>query len=128
MNKNFNETEQKQIKTILLISWLIPFIGLYLMYLSKKTLFEKPKNILCKILNMNFTVILIQFMFTSLLQILLFGRFPNIVVYIALTIFISIFVISFISHIFATIKWLKNEDFNYKFCGDFFKPYENLEK
>ena len=52
-SKNF-----RNLKIILLLSWILPFIAVFIIHLSKLKLPEKTKKIVCKILNMNFSVIL----------------------------------------------------------------------
>ena len=102
-----NKKEMKEIVFILIISWIFPFIGTFIMHFARKKLLERPKEILCKIVNMSFTIILIEFILTNSLQLLAYSGAPALV-----------------SHILGTIKWAKGEDFSYKFSVNFFKSYE----
>ena len=119
-----NEKEMKEIVFILIISWIFPFIGTFIMHFARKKLLEKPKEILCKIVNMSFTVILIEFILTNSLQLLAYSGAPALVIYALMGVIISIFIFGLVSHILGTIKWTKGEDFSYKFSVNFFKSYE----
>ena len=94
-----NKKEMKEIVFILIIRWIFPFIGTFIMHFARKKLLERPKEILCKIVNMSFTIILIEFILTNSLQLLAYSGAP-------------------------AIKWAKGEDFSYKFSVNFFKSYE----
>lgn len=122
-----SEEIQKEINFILIISWIIPFFGTFFLYLARKKLFEKPKSILCKINNLNFTVVLVNFILVSILQPLVLAKAPAIAIYILMLIITGIFIYGFISHVIATLRWWNGKDFSYKFVGEFFKPYENLK-
>ena len=123
---NLTEKESKEIKFILLISWIFPFFGTFFLYLVRKKLLEKPKSILCKINNMNFTVILVNFILVSIMQTLTFAKVPAYIIFTMMAIITGIFLLGFISHIIATFKWLRGQEFSYRFIGEFFKPYENI--
>ncbi len=123
---NLTEKESKEIKFILLISWIFPFFGTFFLYLVRKKLLEKPKSILCKINNMNFTVILVNFILVSIMQTLAFAKVPAYIIFTMMAVITGIFLLGFISHIIATFKWLRGEEFSYRFIGEFFKPYENI--
>ena len=110
-----NEKEMKEIVFILIISWIFPFIGTFIMHFARKKLLEKPKEILCKIVNMSFTVILIEFILTNSLQLLAYSGVPALVIYTLMGVIVSIFIFGLVSHILETIKWAKGEDFSYKF-------------
>ena len=43
-----NKKEMKEIVFILIISWIFPFIGTFIMHFARKKLLEKPKEILYK--------------------------------------------------------------------------------
>ena len=114
----------KEIVFILIISWIFPFIGTFIMHFARKKLLERPKEILCKIVNMSFTIILIEFILTNSLQLLAYSGAPALVIYILMGVIMSIFIFGLVSHILGTIKWAKGEDFSYKFSVNFFKSYE----
>lgn len=116
--------EMKEIRLILIISWIFPFIGTFIMHFARKKLLEKPKEILCKIVNMSFTVILIEFILTNSLQLLAYSGAPALVIYTLMGVIVSIFIFGLVSHLLGTIKWAKGEDFSYKFSVNFFKSYE----
>ena len=116
--------EMKEIRLILIISWIFPFIGTFIMHFARKKLLERPKEILCKIVNMSFTIILIEFILTNSLQLLAYSGAPALVIYILMGVIMSIFIFGLVSHILGTIKWAKGEDFSYKFSVNFFKSYE----
>ena len=119
-----NKKEMKEIVFILIISWIFPFIGTFIMHFARKKLLERPKEILCKIVNMSFTIILIEFILTNSLQLLAYSGAPALVIYILMGVIMSIFIFGLVSHILGTIKWAKGEDFSYKFSVNFFKSYE----
>ena len=119
-----NKKEMKEIVFILIISWIFPFIGTFIMHFARKKLLERPKEILCKIVNMSFTIILIEFILTNSLQLLAYSGAPALVIYILMGVIMSIFIFGLVSHILGTIKWVKGEDFSYKFSVNFFKSYE----
>ena len=118
-----NKKEMKEI-VFLIISWIFPFIGTFIMHFARKKLLERPKEILCKIVNMSFTIILIEFILTNSLQLLAYSGAPALVIYILMGVIMSIFIFGLVSHILGTIKWAKGEDFSYKFSVNFFKSYE----
>ena len=68
-----NNIDKEKIKKQ--IGFIFPFFGLFFLHFSRKTLYDKPKEILCKIINMEFTSIIILFILTSLLNTLL--RLPK---------------------------------------------------
>ena len=103
-----NEKEMKEIVFILIISWIFPFIGTFIMHFARKKLLEKPKEILC----------------TNSLQLLAYSGVPALVIYTLMGVIVSIFIFGLVSHILETIKWAKGEDFSYKFSVNFFKSYE----
>ena len=105
-----NETS-KSLKVILLLSWIFPFIAMFIIHLSKKKLPEKVKQIVYKILNMNFTVILTQFVIVSAIQPLAL-----------MAIITGLWIYWIISHIIGTVRFLRNEDYSYKFSMDILKP------
>lgn len=119
-----NKKEMKEIVFILIISWIFPFIGTFIMHFARKKLLERPKEILCKIVNMSFTIILIEFILTNSLQLLAYSGAPALVIYILMGVIMSIFIFGLVSYILGTIKWTKGEDFSYKFSVNFFKSYE----
>ena len=119
-----NKKEMKEIVFILIISWIFPFIGTFIMHFARKKLLERPKEILCKIVNMSFTIILIEFILTNSLQLLAYSGAPALVIYILMGVIMSIFIFGLVSHILGTIIWAKGEDFSYKFSENLFKSYE----
>ncbi|MDO5089347.1 MAG: hypothetical protein Q4D53_06130 [Leptotrichiaceae bacterium] len=128
-DNDFHNTDiMKQIKFILLVSWIFPFFGLSFLHFVRKTLHEKPKKILCKILNMEFTSILILFIMVSLLNTLALAKVNGIFIFIFVIFILLILTYSVISHIIGTLKWLKGEDYSFKFSAEFFKPYKNIPK
>lgn len=122
------EKIQKQVKFVLLISWIFPFFGLFFLHFSRKALYDKPKEILCKIINMEFTSIIILFILTSLLNTLAFSKVSGIIILFVTLIMLGILIYAVVSHIKGTLKWLKGEDFSFKYSVEFFKPYENINK
>ena len=89
----------KEIRLILIISWIFPFIGTFIMHFARKKLLEKPKEILCKIVNMSFTVILIEFILTNSLQLLAYSGAPALVIYTLMGVIVSIFIFGLVSHL-----------------------------
>lgn len=122
------EKIQKQIRFIILISWIFPFFGLFFLHFSRKALYDKPKEILCKIINMEFTSMIILFILTSLLNTLAIAKVSGIILLFITIIMLGILIYSVISHITGTLKWLKGEDYSFKYSVEFFKPYENINK
>ncbi|MBP6125404.1 MAG: hypothetical protein KBA67_02260 [Leptotrichiaceae bacterium] len=122
----FIKDEKKSTKILIILSWILPFYGLFFIYLAKMSLYEKAKSMVCKILNFGFTVILIEFMLVSAMQMLAFSKVPGFVIYTLISIILGIFVWAIIEHIIATSKWLKNEDYSYKFTTEIFKPWNNI--
>ena len=122
----FIKDEKKSTKILIILSWILPFYGLFFIYLAKMSLYEKAKSMVCKILNFGFTVILIEFMLVSAIQMLAFSKVPGFVIYTLISIILGIFVWAIIEHIIATSKWLKNEDYSYKFTTEIFKPWNNI--
>ncbi len=122
----FIKDEKKSTKILIILSWILPFYGLFFIYLAKTSLYEKAKSMVCKILNFGFTVILIEFMLVSAMQMLAFSKVPGFVIYTLISIILGIFVWAIIEHIIATSKWLKNEDYSYKFTTEIFKPWNNI--
>lgn len=121
--KDFNRTTG----ILLLLSWILPFYSLFFIYLAKMELPEKSKIMVCKILNMGFTVILVEFILVSAMQMLIFSGIPAIV-YSLMAVIALIFLWAVANHIIATLKWLKDEDYSYKFTPEFFKPWEAANK
>ena len=119
---------EKQIRFILLISWILPFFGLFFLHFSRKTLHDKPKEILCKIINMEFTSIIILFILTSLLNTLAIAKVSGIILLFITVIMLGILIYAVISHVIGTLKWSKGEDYSFKYSLEFFKPYENINK
>ena len=115
-----NETS-KSLKVILLLSWIFPFIAMFIIHLSKKKLPEKVKQIVYKILNMNFTVILTQFVIVSAIQPLAYARVPDVIIYVLMAIVAGLGAYWIISHIIGTVRFLRNEDYSYKFSMDILK-------
>ena len=120
----FMRNEKKTMKILLLLSWVFPFYSLFFIYLARTALPEKAKSMTCKILNMSFTVILVEFILVSSMQMLAFSKVPGIIIYVLITIISGIFFWAVLSHSAATVKWLNNEDFSYKFTADFFRPWD----
>lgn len=125
-NNFLNPEVMKQIKFILLISWIFPFFGLSFLHFARKTLYEKPKEILCKILNMEFTSILVLFITVSLLNTLALAKVNAIIIIIFAIFILTVLAYTVISHIIGTLKWLKGEDYSFKYSAEFFKPYKNI--
>ena len=126
-DKNIQNAESanevsKSLKTILLLSWLFPFIAMFIIHLSKRKLPQKTKEVVYKILNMNFTVILAQFVVVSVIQPLAYARVPAIVIYVLMAIIAGLSAYWIVSHIIGTIKFLRNEDYSYKFSANLLKP------
>ena len=113
----------KSLKIVLLLSWILPFIAVFIIHFSRMKLPEKTKEIVCKILNMNFSVMLVQFLLISILQPLAFAKAPAIIIYALMLMLVGLFAYWIISHIIGTIKFLKNEDYSYKFSKEIFKLY-----
>ena len=120
----FMKDESKTIRILLLLSWIFPFYSLFFIYLARTALPERAKTMTCKILNMSFTVILVEFILVSSLQVLAFSRVPGIIIYTLIIIISGIFFWSVLSHLAATVKWLNNKDFSYRLAADFFKPWD----
>ena len=112
----------RSLKIILLLSWIFPFIAMFIIHMSKKKLPEKTKEVVYKILNMNFTVILVQFVIVSIMQPLAYARVPAIIIYILMTTVAGLSIYWIISHIIGTVKFLRNEDYSYKFSVNIVKP------
>ena len=112
----------KSLKVVLLLSWIFPFIAMIIIHLSQKKLPENTKKVVYKILNMNFTVILTQFVIISIIQPLVYAKAPAIVIYTLMAIIVGLSIYWIISHIIGTIKFLKNEDYSYKFSLNILKP------
>ena len=117
-SKNF-----RNLKIILLLSWILLFIAVFIIHLSKLKLPEKTKKIVCKILNMNFSVILTQFVLVSILQPLSYARVPGIIIYIFLAAISGLSVYWIVSHIIGTVKFLNNKDYSYKFSANIMKSW-----
>ena len=113
----------RNLKIILLLSWILPFIAVFIIHLSKMKLPEKTKKIVCKILNMNFSVILTQFVLVSILQPLSYARVPGIIIYIFLAAISGLSVYWIASHIIGTVKFLNNKDYSYKFSANIMKSW-----
>lgn len=113
----------KSLKTVLILSWLAPFISVFLIYLSKAGLSEKIRKIVVKILNMNFTVILIQFFLISIMEPLALAKAPAAVIYTLMAMIFGAAVYWGVSHMIGTVKWLKGEDYSYRFTVNFFKVW-----
>ena len=112
----------RSLKIILLLSWIFPFIAMFIIHMSKKKLPEKTKEVVYKILNMNFTVILVQFVIVSIMQPLAYARVSAIIIYILMTTVAGLSIYWIISHIIGTVKFLRNEDYSYKFSVNIVKP------
>ncbi len=117
----------KEIRFILIISWIFPFFGTLFLYLIRKKMNERSISVLCKIVNMNFTVVFINFILVSILQTLAFAKAPAFIIYSLMVIITGIFIFGFVSHLIWSVKWMKGEDFSYRFSADFLKPYENIQ-
>ena len=122
----FMKNSEKSLKILLFLSWILPFYSLFFIYLAKMSLPEKEKGMLCKIMNMNFTVILIEFILVSVIQMLAFSKVPAAIMYTLIAVMLGIFFWAVVSHTVATIKWLKGKDFSYKIVAEFFKPWDNI--
>ena len=112
----------KSLKVVLLLSWIFPFIAMFIIHLSQKKLPENTKKVVYKILNMNFTVILVQFAVVSVIQPLAYARVPAIIIYTLMAIIAGLSVYWIVSHIIGTVKFLKNEEYSYKFSVNLLKP------
>lgn len=126
-NKNLQKEKSvdeipKSLKVVLLLSWIIPFIAMFIIHLSKMKLPVKTKEVVYKILNMNFTVILTQFVIVSIIQPLAYAKVPAIIIYALLAGIAGLSVYWIISHIIGTIKFLRNEDYSYKFSTNLLRP------
>ncbi len=121
------EKIMKEIRFILIISWIFPFFGTLFLYLIRKKMNERSISVLCKIVNMNFTVVFINFILVSILQTLAFAKAPAFIIYSLMVIITGIFIFGFVSHLIGSVKWMKGEDFSYRFSADFLKPYENIQ-
>lgn len=120
-NSFFMQDEQRTLKILLLLSWVLPFISLFFIHITKIKLPHKPKVIMCKILNLNFTVILIMFILISLLQPLALAKVNSSIIYSFIFTFVFVFLYGLISHIIATIKWLSGDDYSFKYSAKFFE-------
>lgn len=121
-NSENTKESTKSLKIILLLSWIFPFIAMFIIHLSKKKLPQKTKEAVYKILNMNFTVILVQFAVVSVIQPLAYARVPAIIIYTLMAIIAGLSVYWIVSHIIGTVKFLKNEEYSYKFSVNLLKP------
>ena len=111
------EDESKYLKQILLLGWLIPFFGLYVVYFMGIKLPKRTKMVMCELLNKNFTMTLFYIAILTPLRSLTGTEFGGKL----LSFLVFVFIASIIFQIRKTIAWLKGENARYKYTFKFFK-------
>lgn len=118
---SLEEREPLISKIIIIVSFFIPFVFLYLLKIIGIKLPKRTKMIASEIINKNFTMLMIY------LLILAFARYiglvsNNTVIYmIPGILMIIIFILSAIIQIKMSIRWLNGENVRYKRSWKFFK-------
>lgn len=111
------EDESKYLKQILLLGWLIPFFGLYVVYFMGIKLPKRTRMVMCELLNKNFTMTLFYIaILTPLRSFSATGLGEKL-----LSFLVFMFIASVIFQIRKTMAWLKGENVRYKYTFKFFK-------
>ena len=125
-SKSYTKEEvTKYNKRILLLGWLIPFFGLFLVHIARKKMPEQTKKILCEILNLEFTASLALTLYVSGLNTFLLSvkNRNSPLLFVILFIFIALIALFVTAKAIATAKWLRGEDYSFKKVIRFFRPY-----
>lgn len=117
----FDEKESLYTKIIIVLSFLIPFFALYIIYFIGLKLPKRTKKIMADILNKNLTMICVYlFMFTLSKQV--YAVTNNVNAFLGvLQITILMFIFSIINQIIKSYQWLKGKDVKFKYTLKLFK-------
>lgn len=129
MNKNkkkeiLNNKDENKVKLILLISWLLPFFGLYVIYFLRIKIPQRAKMILCETLNKNMTFMLIYLSLIYMSNVFM-GRGNIEMAKYIINFMLVIFCFSMILQIKYTYYYCLGKDIRYRYTIKLFKELNN---
>ena len=112
------EKESIYTKIILLVSFLVPFFGIYFIYFFHIKLPKRTRFIMCQILNKNITMVLVfltsaRTIYANTGDISIFQKSFSIALFLLLA--------SILFQLIKTYYWLKGKDVKYKYILKLFR-------
>ncbi|WP_156299074.1 hypothetical protein [Streptobacillus canis] len=116
-----DKNESFKTKLILLISFVLPFFGPYIIYFSRANLPKRTKFILVQILNKAFTMTLVYLVLMMVSKNLLLKNGDPAMFQKIWTFMFFLFVSSMVIQAVKSVQWLKGYDVKYKYILKLFK-------